>query len=260
MGAKGIGVAPGAKWSACRICSENYDDPCPLEAVLLCAQYMTCPTSYNNSAFDCSKAPQIINNSWGGKRQDSTTYFDEMIQCWRAAGIIPVFAGGNSGMQCGSTQYPGFHKDVIAVGNVGKDGFGGIYQDVLTGGSSRGPTPDGRIKPDLVAPGEFVTSASNEGNKKYNNRLSGTSHAAPHVSGGIALVLSRYKTLSYDQVREMLLKNTDQIKQAEKLEACGNISVNVFPNNLVGHGRLNILKFAKAVKENKTTNYFQISN
>ena len=58
--------------------------------------------------------------------------------------------------------------------------------------SSRGPTGDGRTKPDLIAPGERIDSCSLNG---YYETMDGTSMAAPHVSGAAALLLGRHREL-----------------------------------------------------------------
>ena len=68
---------------------------------------MACPTLPNGQNPDCSKAPDVINNSWsigvGGNG-----FYDTVINAWRAAGIIPVFAIiGNNGPNCNTTQSPG---------------------------------------------------------------------------------------------------------------------------------------------------------
>ena len=58
--------------------------------------------------------------------------------------------------------------------------------------SSRGPTGDGRTKPDLVAPGERIDSCALNG---YYETMDGTSMAAPHVSGAAALLHGRHREL-----------------------------------------------------------------
>ncbi len=127
-------------------------------------------------------------------------------------GVVVVAAAGNSGYGRIATQFrapqnfsfgmtindPGNAERAITVGSTHRDsphGYGVSYF------SSRGPTGDGRRKPDLVAPGERITSAAAGALKAPVNlelahdaavyvESSGTSMAAPHVSGAIAAFLS----------------------------------------------------------------------
>ncbi|GAB9477729.1 hypothetical protein Gpo141_00014865, partial [Globisporangium polare] len=62
-GSGGIGVAPGATWIACRACTP---DGCSESDLLACAQFMTCPTTPTGASKDCTKAPDLVSNSWGG--------------------------------------------------------------------------------------------------------------------------------------------------------------------------------------------------
>lgn len=87
-GAKGIGVYPAAKWIGCKGCGAAQ---CDLSTLLMCGQFMTCPTLPNLTKKDCSKAPHVINNSWGGGQ--GADWFDVVIEAWHQAGIIPVFSG-----------------------------------------------------------------------------------------------------------------------------------------------------------------------
>jgi subtilisin family serine protease len=102
---------------------------------------------------------------------------------------------------------PGTARDVVTVGSyitktswVGMDGNTYGSTDVSLGGispfSSLGPTRDGRIKPDIVAPGENIVSARSSAvpqtpsnPDRYHRVLAGTSMATPHVAGTIALML-----------------------------------------------------------------------
>ncbi|KAJ0391633.1 hypothetical protein ATCC90586_010438 [Pythium insidiosum] len=83
VGSHGIGVAPGAKWMACRGCLNGI---CEERFLLACAEFMMCPTDPQGNNRDCSKAPRVINNSLGKKGE----FMDKAITAWRAAGIIPV--------------------------------------------------------------------------------------------------------------------------------------------------------------------------
>ncbi|KAF0713269.1 hypothetical protein As57867_004421, partial [Aphanomyces stellatus] len=175
VGANGIGVAPGAQWISCRGCTT---DSCPEAALTGCGQWMLCPTDVQGNNKKCELAPGVINNSWGGGAAGEDWY-QATVDAWQKAGIIPVFANGNAGPNCATVASPGDYKNVIGVGAVGAD-------DKLASFSSKGPTPDARIKPDVSAPGYKVRSSWNSGNSAYNT-ISGTSMATPHVTGAVAL-------------------------------------------------------------------------
>ncbi|MBO9617062.1 MAG: S8 family serine peptidase [Dyadobacter sp.] len=109
-----------------------------------------------------------------------------------------VFAAGNSGQYAPCEVYPaGFGnvqghyasaKNVITVGQIAQNGLVSPY-------SSKGPAQDGRMKPELVAPGTDIFSTLP--NDKYDD-ATGTSMAAPAVTGGAALLYQRYRQL-HDQ-------------------------------------------------------------
>ncbi|ODM88160.1 Bacillopeptidase F [Orchesella cincta] len=97
-GQKGIGVAPAAKWAACRGCAGFF---CAQSDLIACGQFFACPTLADGTSPDCSKAPNLVSNSWGGGR--GNTWFNGVIEGWHAAGIIPLFSIGNSGPSCTGT-------------------------------------------------------------------------------------------------------------------------------------------------------------
>jgi len=126
---------------------------------------MVCPTDHTGANPDCSKAPHLVSNSWGGGQ--GRPMFHEVIAAWNVAGIIPLFSNGNSGPYCGSANSPADHGQVIGVGST-------TNADALSSFSSVGPSTVGTIKPDISAPGSSVNSAYNTADDAYRV-LSGTS-------------------------------------------------------------------------------------
>ena len=100
--------------------------------------------------------------------------------------------------------------------------------------SSRGPVSPFYIKPDLVAPGVFVNTTRNDG--KYN-LTSGTSFAAPHVTGAAALLLQKNQDFTPKEVKSLLVTTTDFVTDAYE---------NKFPIETTGSGRLNITRAFEA--------------
>ncbi|KAJ0391532.1 hypothetical protein P43SY_012067 [Pythium insidiosum] len=191
---------------------------------------MTCPTDPQGNNRDCSKAPRVINNSYAKKGE----LMRKAVATWRAAGIIPVFAAGNFLSDCGTIAHPAYLDNVIAVGATNQD-------DSLWSGSSKGPSPTGIVKPDLSAPGNDIRSVSTESNSSYRTEF-GTSMAAPHVTGTIALMLSAHPEYNYDQVLAKLRESAATKSLKPSGHECGGTPDTVFPNNQYGSGRLDAAK------------------
>lgn len=162
----------------------------------------------------------------------------ELRRLWRQ-GVVVVIAAGNEGFSVLQTLDgtvdanmdlsigdPANLDEAIAVGSTHKANphtFGISYF------SSRGPTADGRQKPDLVAPGERILSCRHRlkaGAKTVEDlyvEMSGTSMAAPHVSGLIAAFLSvRREFIGYpERVKEILLDNCTDLKRDRPQQGSG---------------------------------------
>ncbi|HEY6645459.1 S8 family peptidase [Povalibacter sp.] len=162
----------------------------------------------------------------------------QLRKLWRQ-GVVVVLAAGNEGyleLQQGdetiglntdlSIGDPANLDEALAVGSIHKSKphlYGVSYF------SSRGPTADGRCKPDLVAPGERIVSCRAGANPKTMTRanlyvaMSGTSMAAPHVSGVVACFLSaRREFIGYpERIREILLGACTDLKRDRMHQGAG---------------------------------------
>lgn len=235
-----IGVAPGAKWIAAKGCETN---SCSETALVSSAQWALCPTRTNGSQPDCSKAPHVVNNSWGGGRGDDW-YMDALYPLVKA-GIIPVFSAGNAGPNCGTAGSPGDYPYIVSVGATDSN-------DVLASFSSRGPGAftqmRGRFKPTISAPGVSVRSAIASSDAAYGS-LSGTSMAAPHVAGTVALLLDADPGASIQDIYRALHLTTEQSlgNPSGGPDSCDGRDYDDYPSYHYGFGRLDALQAVNAI-------------
>lgn len=108
------------------------------------------------------------------------------------------------------------------------------HPDFVAPFSSRGPVSVFYVKPDLVAPGVFVNTTTLGG--KYN-MTSGTSIAAPHVTGAVAILLQKHPNLDPLSIASLITTTTDPVS-----DAYGN----TLPIEMAGSGRLNITRAESA--------------
>jgi subtilisin family serine protease len=232
-----VGVAPRARWMAARSCDAVY---CYEIDLISAAEWMLAPTNLQGTNPRPDLRPHIVNNSWadgtGGK-----TWYAGYTAAWRAAGMFPVFAIGNGGnfSGCSTAESPGDYGNVVGVGAIGKDGR-------LASFSTIGPSLDGRTKPDLTAPG--VGIASTGSSTTAPNGLGyvtkqGTSMAAPHVAGAVALLWSANPALvgDYDATYAALAASATPITGDTRFltAAYANCQPTGVPNNIYGYGSLN---------------------
>jgi serine protease AprX len=224
-----IGVAPGARWIACRNMEQGVGTPATYAE---CFEFFLAPYPLGGDPLVDGRpdlAPHVINNSWSCPPSEGCTpdSLQSVIENVRAAGIVVVVSAGNAGSSCGTVNAPpGLHDAAFSAGATD-------YSDHIAGFSSRGPvTADGsgRPKPDISAPGVNVRSSVPGGGYGYK---SGTSMAAPHVAGLVALLWSASPDLIGDVAR------TEEIIQETARPvidtSCGG-DTDGHPNNVYGWG------------------------
>jgi len=236
VGQSGLGVAPGAQLISCKGLNDNGSGT--NAGLLACGQFVLCPTTYTGSNADCSRSPDVSSNSWGGGT--ASTWFDATIRAWIAAGIVPVFANGNSGASCTTSLSPGDTSvaNSIAVGAT-------TTTDAIASFSSRGPSSRGALKPDVSAPGSAIVSAGISSNTARAT-MSGTSMATPHVAGVAALLRSANPSITVAQIKT-ILQNT-AVRGTSGSQTCGGTPDTAVPNNTFGYGRVNALAAVNAAR------------
>jgi hypothetical protein len=199
----------------------------------------------------------ISNNSWGiglnGNAYAAAVegVFDGFVlDASLGSGVDPItliFSAGNEGAN-GLTR-PKVAKNLIAVGNSEgtRSDLGGTAAnniDDLASDSSRGPAADGRIKPDIVAPGTAVTGGrsgtdSLRGNiDAFHRWSSGTSHSAAHVTGLVALFTDWWARNNFNDRPTPSLVKAALINSAQDMN--GENSSGAVPNGNEGWGRPNM--------------------
>lgn len=181
---------------------------------------------------------QIISLSLGSSSQ--TSYKDDpMCQIAEVAwnnGIIIVAAAGNGGPNEKTITSPGNHPSIITVGATDHKRTVEIVDDQIAKFSSRGPTIDGLVKPDLVAPGTNIISlrSKNSSLDQYDKNgrigdyyyfMSGTSTATPIVAGVAALLLSQYPNMTPNEVKQKLIETCIPLKANVFEQGAGQVNV-----------------------------------
>lgn len=241
-----IGVAPEAKWIACRNMERGWGTP---SSYIECFEWFLAPTDLNNEHPDVAMSPHVINNSWAcpaieGCNPDNYNTMKVVVDNLKAAGIFVVVSAGNNGLNgCGSVDAPaGIFESSFTVG-------ASDIEDTLAYFSSMGPvTTDGsgRLKPNVVAPGVDIQS-STLGNGYGNS--SGTSMAGPHVAGVVALMIAANPDLAgqVEQLETILEQTAVPIHTL--IDECDGISSNRIPNPIFGFGKIDAYAAVKAAME-----------
>jgi subtilisin family serine protease len=242
-----VGVAPGARWIACRNMRHGIGNP---GSYVSCMEFLFAPFPLDGDPFrdgDPARGAHVVNNSWGCPQEEGCLpeTLRLAMENLRAAGQMMVVGAGNEGPACSTVQDPpAIYDSVFSVGAI-------TQSDKAASFSSRGPvTVDDsrRSKPDIVAPGVDIRSSVPDG---YAS-LPGTSMAGPHVTGAVALLWSVDPGLTGDIERtEAILAETAQELRADMVCAseggepgmvcaCGGDNPESVPNQVYGWGQVDV--------------------
>ena len=197
-----IGVAPDARWIAAKLYNDagqaSYSD------IHLAFQWLLDPDG-DPATLD---APDVVNASWGlvGTAGQCVTEFNDDIAALKAAGTALAFAAGNDGPAPLTSLSPANNAAGFAVGAVDT-------QLVVARFSSRGQSAcDGSIYPDVTAPGVNVnTTDLSFGGLALYRVVSGTSFAAPHTAGVMALLAGAFPQASVSELEAALTASAQDL-------------------------------------------------
>jgi subtilisin family serine protease len=251
----GLGVASGASLFIERIFDDDANEVSPA------------PSDGDLTRDAVQHGAQIGANSWGndvqGEYDIDAAQFDELVRDADASTpgdqpYILEFSAGNAGPDSETMDSPASGKNVIATG-ASENVPGtlaetyGLYADgpdTMADFSSRGPCEDGRIKPDLVAPGTWIASAASSAALNeaaiawtaiddYYVFMGGTSMSGPHAAGAAAVFVQYYKSLHTNAVPSPALVKAALINSADEMDVA-NGGPGPIPNNDEGWGRINL--------------------
>ncbi|MBN1212050.1 MAG: S8 family peptidase [candidate division Zixibacteria bacterium] len=221
-----VGVAPGAKWISAAVID------IAATSILNAFEWAADPDGNPNTIDD---VPDVINHSWGIDKVTLPRYsigcanvFYDAIDNIEMLGIVNIFACGNTGSDT-SIYNPANRAndslDCFAVGNINAT----LSPPVLATNSSRGPSdcPGGGIKPNVVAPGTSIISSYPT--SRYFS-YGGTSMAAPHVAGLVALLRQKNPNATVDEIKKAILAGTQ-----------ADASWGSLPNNRFGWGAIDCM-------------------
>ncbi|UIX32443.1 S8 family peptidase [Streptomyces sp. GQFP] len=189
-GGKYKGVAPGARLISGKVLDDSgYGEE---SGIIAGAQWAI------------AQGAKVINLSLGGPDSPGDDPLEQAVNDLSASsGVLFVIAAGNDGPSAGTVGSPGSAAAALTVGAVDRD-------DAMAEFSSRGPTADGALKPDLTAPGVDIVAAKaaegTEGDPAADGyvSMSGTSMATPHVAGAAAILAQRHPDWTGERIKAAL--------------------------------------------------------
>jgi|GEM_PF-3130567 len=216
-----IGVAPEARWIAANLYEVQNGEIVGGSALALQCLNWACDPDGDPATID--DVPHVVNNSWGagnpgvgycGRGDPWWGPLEEAIVNLEGAGSMVVFSAGNEGDGASTTHWPASSCwDATTVFAVGATNSG----DNIAGFSSRGPSTCAcagglDIKPEVSAPGEGIRSARVDGG--YESGLDGTSFAAPHVTGALAILRGAFLDAHPTELKTALMSSAVDLGDA----------------------------------------------
>lgn len=214
-----IGVAPGAKLVGVKVLAA--DGSGSISDIIAGVDWVV----QNKDTYGI----KVINLSLGSSQSsDGTDSLSQAVNAAWDAGLVVCVAAGNSGPNTYTVGSPAAASKVITVGAVDST-------DTIASFSSRGPTADGRLKPEVVAPGVDIIAPRAAGTSMgtpidtYYTKASGTSMATPHVAGVAALLLQAHPDWTNSKIKTALIETAEIVAPAEIADiAYGAGRVNVY--------------------------------
>lgn len=211
----------------------------------------------------------ISNNSWGAPIGNTNNAYgsyealwDGLVRDGSVGGTIDpftiIFSAGNcgngNGSSCTNNQNgltrPKIAKNIISVGNSENIRTEIAFtsannMDDLSGSSSRGPAADGRIKPDIIAPGSVITGSRSGDGSSVGGQIddnhsfsSGTSHSAPQIAGAAALFTQFWKNTNAGVYPSPAMIKAAILNTAQEMNGVNTAAP--IPNGNEGWGRINM--------------------
>ncbi|MDO9219858.1 MAG: S8 family serine peptidase [Thiobacillus sp.] len=201
-GGTAIGMAPDARWIATKLYNDagvaSYSD------IHLAFQWLLDPDGDLNTV----DAPDVVNASWGlvGTAGQCITEFGADIDALKNAGIAVAFAAGNDGPAPLTSLSPANNPQGFSTGAVDAS-------LAIASFSSRGQSAcDGTVFPKLVTPGVNINTADlSFGGLPLYVVVSGTSYAAPHAAGAMALLAGAFPTADVAQLEAALIQSAHDL-------------------------------------------------
>jgi len=245
-----IGMAPKAKWIACRNMDGGAGTPA---SYIECFEWLLAPYKKGANPMtdaDPTKAANIINNSWGCPESEGCSA-DEIapaLAAMKAAGVLVVVSAGNDGPGCSTIQDPPAWHSALTLSVGAYD----HRSQTIASFSSRGPSKiDNEIGPDVVAPGVNIRS-SVTGGQYAQFGWSGTSMAGPHVAGAAALLWSiKPELIGNIELTTKIIRDSAIAKTTT--QTCGGVAGTAHPNNTYGMGLIDIAKAVQMAGGTSTT-------